>query len=83
MARSDDIAPLFVPPPVVAVGMRQGVVEAWDSGTLANTVNVAGTSMTDLPVLRSADTALIGVGDAVVLLTYGASWLVLGRVTTP
>lgn len=83
MARSDDLAPLLAARPAPAVGMRQGVVVAWDPVTLANQVQVADVIMEDLPVLKGSDAALVTAGDAVIILTFGPSWLVLGRVTTP
>ncbi len=83
MARSDDLAPLLVPTPGKTLGMRQGVVLAWDTVSFANQVQVGSSVLDNLPVLTSADAALIAVGDAVVVLTFGPSWLILGRVTVP
>lgn len=83
MARSDDLAPTLAAKPAAAVGMRQGVVVAWDAGTFASQVRVGETVLENLPVLNSADAALISVGDAVTILTFGPSWLILGRIITP
>lgn len=83
MARSDDLAPLFLPGTAPAVGYRQGVVVEWDGVTFANLVDVGGTEVANLPVLNSADAALIVPGDVVGILTYGSSWAILGRFTVP
>ncbi len=83
MARSDDLAPILAARPAPAVGYRQGEVTAWDAGSYANTVTVDGTTMANLPVLDVADAALIVAGDTVAILTYGPTWLILGRITVP
>lgn len=81
--RSDDLAPLLAPTRTPVAGVRQGVVVAWDAITYANTVDVGGQELTNLPVLNSSDAALVAAGDVVSILTFGASWLILGRITVP
>ncbi len=83
MARSDDLAPLFVPGRAPAVGIRQGAVISWDPVTLNNEVEVAEAILVDLPVLDVGGTDQIVAGDAVMIVTYGSSWLILGRVIVP
>lgn len=83
MARSDDLAPLLAPGRAPAVGIRQGAVISWDPVTLNNEIEVAEAILVDLPVLNVGNTNLIVPGDAVMILTYGSSWLVLGRVIVP
>ncbi len=83
MARSDGLAPLLAAARRAAVGIRQGAVVTWDPVTLNNEVDVAGTVLVDLPVLDVGGTDQIVAGDAVLIITYGSSWLVLGRVVVP
>lgn len=83
MARSDDLAPLLAAPAPAAIGYRQGVVVAWNTVTFANQIQVGESIVTNLPVLVSADAALIAPGDVVSILTFGGSWGILGRFTVP
>lgn len=83
MARSDDLAPLLIPGAGPVLGFRQGVVVAWDPVTFANQVRVGGTVLDDLPLLSSADAALIVPGDVVSILTLGPTWGILGRFVQP
>ncbi len=81
--RSDDLAPLLAAQGGSTVGIRQGTVIAWDPVSLANEISVGGASLINLPVLDQGSTALVTVGDSVIILTFNSSWLVLGRVVTP
>jgi hypothetical protein len=81
--RSSDLAPLLAARPAPAVGMRQGTVVAWNAGTLANTIDVGGATLENVPVLDQPTNASIVPGDAVTILTLGPSWLIIGRVIVP
>lgn len=83
MARSDDLAPLLIPPAGPVLGFRQGTVAAWDPVTFENQIEVGEALLTDLPLLSSSDAALITVGDVVSILTFGPSWGILGRFVQP
>lgn len=83
MARSDDLSLLLAPKQAKTLGFQQGTVTAWNPVTYANTIDVNGTALTNLPVLTSSDAALIAVGDVVSILTFGSSWAILGRFTVP
>lgn len=83
MSRSDDLAPLLVPDGRPVLGVRQGVVVAWDPVTFANQVRVDGVVLTDLPLLSSSDAALVVPDDVVSILTIGPSWGILGRFVQP
>ena len=84
MARSDDLEPLLVPDPPAALGYRQGTVVAWDPvAPHPHQVDVGGTVVENLPLLNSADSALIVPGDTVGILTFGSSWAIIGRFTVP
>lgn len=77
--RSDDIAPLLVPPPPPEIGLRQGKLLAWNPSTGANTVELAGQSFTDLPILASGTLAM-AVGDVIALLRYATTYFILGAI---
>lgn len=79
----DDLAPLFGQQPSPGVAFRQGLIVAWDPLTAANTVDVAGATLTDLPVLNTSEVRTLAPGDVVGVLTMGAAWFILGRITVP
>lgn len=81
---SDDLTSLYqqaddAPAPM---SLRQGVVQAWDSDTGANTITVGGGVLENVPVLVG-ETVSVAVGDVVALLTTGDRWFLLGKVTDP
>lgn len=81
---NDEIAPLFSldPNAPAAVGLRQGVVEAWDPETGENSIQVAGGTLVNIPSL-TAESSELAAGDTVALLASGDRMLVIGKVTTP
>lgn len=85
--RSDDLVPLLQPargvPSGPAVGFRQGVIVTWNRETAENTVLVAGTLMTNLPILNTSEASLLDTGDVVGILTAGPTWAIMGRFTYP
>lgn len=66
-----------------ALGFHQGVVDAWDSITGANTVRVLGTTINDLPVLSTADSIMLTEGDLVGVMRFQATYFILGRIAPP
>lgn len=81
--RGDDLAPLLIPPDAPGVGFRQGVILSWNQDTAENTVQVAGSILTDLPILNTAEALLLRPGSVVGIMTAGSSWFILGRITVP
>jgi hypothetical protein len=79
---SDDLSPLFKPSGD-AVRFRQGTVTAWDANTGSNTVEVAGGTLTDVPILNTGEAIALKAGHIVGLLAFGQSWFILGRITPP
>jgi hypothetical protein len=82
----DDLVPVLAPPPAsgsAAVGYRQGVIRSYDQTTGANTVDVGGATLTNLPLLNTSEALLLVPGAVVGVLTAGPSWFILGRVTVP
>lgn len=82
MGVSDDLTSLFGLPPVGAQ-LGQGEILTWDSLTGANTIAWAGSVLTDVPVLNTAEAITFKAGHIVVLLGQGNSWFIIGRVTKP
>lgn len=81
---SDDLAPLLVKQQQQpGVGFRQGVVREWNPTTAENVVEVAGVRMSNLPILNTSEASLLGPDAVVGILTFGASWFILGRITVP
>lgn len=74
-----DLTNLFVDP-APAQPWRQGVVLAWNSTTGANTIDVEGVALTNLPLLNIGDTINLTVGNVVVLAKFRSSWAILGRI---
>jgi hypothetical protein len=89
MSEVDDLAAMFLPRPegpAQALRWRQGVVEAFNTGTLANTINIGGTRFSNVPVFVHNGTASIAVGDVVGVVVIGdggLSMFVLGKITQP
>lgn len=81
--RSDDLAPLLVPPPQNGLSFRQGEVITFNSATGANSIDVGGTTLVDVPMLNSGEAVALKAGHIVALLTWKSSWWILGRVTLP
>lgn len=79
---SDDLVALFQPAKPAAP-FSQGVILSFDPSTGSNSVNLAGSILTDLPVLNSGDTVNFAAGDAVVLMRLGGSMAILGRCMVP
>lgn len=82
MSGANDLANLFGPP-AAPDPFRQGTVLTFNAATGANTVNVGGAVLTNLPVLVGGDTVNLGPGDAVIVLKYQQSWAILGRIVVP
>lgn len=80
---SDDLVPLLAPPPQAGVGFRQGTILTFNPVTGANTIDVAGVTLTDLPILNTSDAANLNPGDIVGILTTGPSWFIAGRIIAP
>lgn len=79
--RRADLAGLFAPP-AESESYRQGVIQAFNPSTGANSVKVGGATLTNLPILVSGDTVNYAENDVVILMRYQSSWAILGRVVT-
>lgn len=76
---SDDYLGFLTPPPA-GFGYRQGLVTAWDVLAGTNTVNVAGTNLTNLPLITQADVYNIRVNDPVAVVKFNDSYAILGKI---
>ncbi|MFI6160399.1 hypothetical protein ACIA59_10665 [Micromonospora haikouensis] len=81
--RGDDLVPLLIPPPGPGLGMRQGVVVAWNPQTAENLIRVGTSLLTNVPILNTNEAVLLAEGSVVALLTWQSSWFILGRITIP
>lgn len=79
----DDLAPLLVPADRAEIGFRSGTVLEWDPVTGHNTVNVAGATLSDLPLLNVGELVSIRAGDVVGMLRVKSALFILGRVIVP
>lgn len=81
---NDNLGSLFQPDPSAPApsSLRQGVVEAWNTNTGENSIQLAGGTLVNIPSL-TAESAEIVAGDVVAVWTSGDRALVLGKVTTP
>lgn len=64
-------------------GYHQGQVMAWNATNNTNRIKVAGTELTNLPVLTSAGSVSLEPGVSVGILRYRTTYFVLGRVVAP
>jgi hypothetical protein len=65
------------------LGFHQGQVVTWNSVTGQNTVAVLGTTVNDVPVLTTADSIMLNVGDTVGILRFKSTYFLLGRIAPP
>lgn len=78
----DNVADLFASGnDAPAVKFRQGTVTAWDASTGQNTIDVAGGTLTNVPILNTGEAIALRSGHVVGLLVFGRSAFILGRVT--
>jgi hypothetical protein len=82
---SDDLAALIAPPidEGPALRFRQGLVTSWNTSTGQNTVDLAGGTLTDVPILNTGEAIALKAGHVVALLGQGTSWFIIGRITPP
>lgn len=82
--RPNDLAPLLATGAAGAVlGYRQGKVLEWNQLNAVNKILVGGAIIENVPILNTNEAVLLQSGDIVGLLTYGSSWVILGRLTIP
>lgn len=81
--KSDNLVPLLTQKNEKAFGYRQGVLLTFDPSTAANTVQVAGGVMTNLPISSASEASVLEAGDVVTILTGGPSWMILGKLIIP
>lgn len=79
----DDLTPLVLPRQKEALGFHQGVIQAWNSETGQNTVNIAGAFVNDLPILNTGEAIVLKVGHVVAILRFRSTYFILGRITIP
>lgn len=76
---NDDLTSLVTPGGAPQTEFRQGVIITFVPSTGANTVNVAGSVLTNVPTINPTDAVNYTVGSVVLLARFGASWVILGR----
>jgi hypothetical protein len=79
---ADNLTTLFTPA-ADGVRFRQGTILAWNAATGENTIDLAGGTLTDVPILNTGEAVALKAGHVVGMLGQGSSWFILGRVTPP
>src|SRR5690606_9326031 len=79
----DELVPLLVNGGKAGVGFRQGKVLSFNVDTGANTIEVGGAVLHNVPALNVTDAAGLQPGMIVGLLTYQGTWWSIGRVARP
>jgi len=64
------------------IGLRQGVITAWDDLTGQNTVNVEGEEFTNLDCVQSGIGISYAAGDSVVVMKKQSTYFILGKVAS-
>lgn len=82
MGVTENLAPLF-DTGGPGVRFRQGTILTWDAETGENTVDLAGGTLTDVPVLNTSEAIALKAGHIVGLLVVGSVAFILGRITPP
>lgn len=62
---------------------RQGTIVTFNPASGANSVNVGGAVLANLPLVNASDVVNYTAGDVVVLLKFRSSWAIMGRVIVP
>lgn len=85
MAGDDDMLPLVRPDDDAPRPLRfhQGVIRDWNAQTGANTVDMNGTLLPNVPTLSSTEPLVLQVGDVVGMLSDGRRAWILGRIAVP
>jgi hypothetical protein len=78
-----DITELFPQDAEVEMGFRQGIVLSFDLVTGANTINMGGTILTNVPILNLSGTTVLMNGDVVGLLRSKTNYFILGHIIIP
>jgi hypothetical protein len=79
---TDDLSTLFgggTP----GVRFRQGTILAWNSATGENTVDLAGGTLVNVPIINTGEAIALKAGHVVGMLGQGSTWFIIGRVTPP
>lgn len=79
----DDLVPLLSQGPGPGLRFRQGQVVAWNAATGANTIDVAGAQLVNVPILNTGEAIALKAGHVVGLLAWQSSYWILGRITVP
>ena len=79
---TDDLSTLFGTG-APGVRFRQGTVLTWNASTGENTIDLAGGTLTNVPVLNTSEATALKAGHVVGLLGQGSAWFIIGRVTPP
>lgn len=64
------------------ISFHQGIISVWNTTTFANVIEVAGTTVRNLPILTSAGLSALRAGDVVAVLQYKNSYFILGRIVS-
>jgi len=79
---TDNLAPLF-DQGQAGVRFRQGTILTWDANTGANTVDLAGGTLVNVPMINTGEAIALKAGHVVGLLGQGGTWWIIGRITPP
>lgn len=79
---SDDLSTLF-DAGQPGVRFRQGTILTWDSNTGSNTIDLAGGTLTNVPILNTGEAIALKAGHIVGMIGQGSSWFIIGRITPP
>jgi hypothetical protein len=79
---TDDLSTLFDAGDP-AVRFRQGTVLTWNANTGANTIDLAGGTLTNVPMMNIGEAISLKAGHVVGLLGQGSTWFIIGRITLP
>lgn len=79
---SDDLTTLF-PRGTPGVRFRQGTILTWNNQTGENTIDLAGGTLVNVPIINTGEAIALKAGHVVGMLGQGNTWFIIGRVTPP
>lgn len=82
MGTTDDLSTLFGQGQP-GVRFRQGTILTWNANTGQNTIDLAGGTLVDVPIINTGEAIALKAGHVVGMLGQGGTWWIIGRITPP
>lgn len=68
--------------PETELGFRQGILLTYNAGTGANTVDIGGVTLTNLPLMANVQSSLVAL-DVVAVLRVKSQYFIMDKIVQP